>query len=274
MAIIINVEELKEMIREKMNLAIVDVRAKTKEFASGEKAYEHSHLPGALFLDIKEDLSGESTFLPHTEKLAEKLGQLGIQDDSVIVLYDQGNHRAASKAWAVLHYLGHEKIHILDGGFKSWINSENEVTNVIPKLKFTTYHAQPRKEFVVDIDYVKNKLSKKASRLIDSRAPDRFIGKLEPKYKKAGHIPGAKNYHAKLVFENNGTWKDKEHLSEHFSKLEKKDEIMVSCGSGNSACMNVVALKEAGFKDVKLYPGGFGEWIEDERNEIEQGEGK
>src|SRR5690625_672178 len=268
MSIIISDQKLKELINDKKDLAIIDVRTKTKDFTSGEAAYGHCHLPKALFLDVKKDLSGENTFLPDVEQLSMRLGHLGIQNNTDIVLYDQGNHRSASKAWFVLRYLGHETVHILNGGFQAWINEGNSVTSERPNIISTTYYPKPRTDLLVDIEQVKDRLEEGQSTLIDSRAPDRYTGKIEPKYRKAGHIPGAKNYHAKLVFEENGLWKSNVNLAKHFSKLTSTDEVMVSCGSGNSACMNLVALKEAGFQNVKLFPGGYSEWIEEDRKSV------
>lgn len=271
MSIIVSAEEVYQKVNNH-NVRIIDVRTKDKEFETGEAAYVHSHLPGAYFLDFKKDLSGENSFLPEARELAQKLGKMGIEQDSEVILYDQGNHRSASKAWLVLYYLGHDNVCILDGGFTAWLEAGYKVTSEQPKNESTTYNVQLRGEVVVDMEMVKNRVEQKQnSTLIDSRAYERYIGKVEPKYKKTGHIPGAKNYHSKLVFNENGNWKKPEELKQHFSKLDPNEEIIVSCGSGNSACMNLVALKNAGFKNIKIYPGGFGEWIEHEENEVEQG---
>src|SRR5699024_1377685 len=256
MSIIINAQELKEKI-ENDNVAIIDVRTKGGEFETGKAAYEHSHLPGALYLDMEKDVAGQNGFMPEADKLADKLGSLGIDRNTPVVLYDDSNHRAASKSWFVLHYLGHEAAYVLDGGFRAWIEAGYEVTENIPTTIPTTYKAKLKKELVVDIDEMKRKLNEENSALIDSRSRDRYIGRNEPKYKKAGHIPGAKNYHAKQVFNREGRWKTEAKLKRIFSDLRDTDEIVVSCGSGNSACMNAVALKEAGFQNVKLFPGGF-----------------
>lgn len=275
LSVIINVDELSEKVQNHQEkMIIIDVRTKSEQFSTGRKAYEFSHLPQALYLDFKDDLSGNNSFLPNVEQLAEKLGDLGVSNDATIVLYDQGNHRAASKAWFILKYLGHAKVYILNGGYSAWVEAGYEVLTEIPKLQPTTYTVKLDESFIVDIEHVKHQVSNESSVHIDSRANERYTGEVEPKYKKAGHIPGAKNFHSKLAFNQKGLWKDKGALNEHFASLKEKDEIIVSCGSGNSACMNVVALKEAGFRNVKLYPGGFSEWIEDDKNEVETGEKK
>src|SRR5690625_2482366 len=143
MSIIINVEELLEKNRNNENhFAIIDVRTKSEQFDSGYEAYKDSHLPEAVFLDFKTDLSGEESFLPHVETLAKKLGDLGIDNECPIILYDQGNHRFASKAWFVLSYLGHDKVYILNGGIKSWLDAGHKLTSNIPNFTSVTYQAR------------------------------------------------------------------------------------------------------------------------------------
>lgn len=262
MSIILNVNELEAKLKAS-NVAIIDVRT--------EEAYAQSHIPGAVFLDVKKELKGEASFFPHANELAEKLGNLGIRNEMAVIFYDGGNHRAASKAWVAMQYIGHEHISILDGGFEAWVEAKKEIAATVTTLQPATYEPQVNENFVVGITEVKDKLDDDQSVLIDSRSHERFTGEKEPKYKRAGHIPGAKNFHSKLIFDEAGNWKEKDDLATHFSTLENKDEVIVSCGSGNSACMNIVALKAAGFDDVKLYPGGFSEWI-DKNNKIDTGD--
>lgn len=271
MSIIINVQALKEKLYNP-SLVVMDVRTKYESFPTGEAAYENNHIPKAVYVDFKRDLSGKDTFLPDVQKLAEKLSRLGIERETEIVIYDEGNHRAASKAWFVLHYIGHRHVQILNGGYRSWVEAGGEVTSDISQREPKHYIVEEQPHLVLHIDDIKTRLATKQSVLIDSRSKERFTGEKEPKYKKAGHIPGAINYHSKLVFNEEGLWKTDSELDLHFSKLKEKDEIIVSCGSGNSACMNLVALKEAGYENIKIYPGGFSEWIEDDKNEVETGE--
>lgn len=225
-------------------------------------------ISGAVSLDIKADLSGMARFLPEVATIAEKLGTLGISHTDTLIIYDEGSNRAASKAWFVMHYLGHEKVYILQGGRKAWTGAIKVGQDRQP----TTYQVNIRASVLADMDKVKAEMDNEASVLIDSRAHKRYSGEVEPKYSKAGHIPGATNYHAKAAFTEDGLFKEQAQLQAHFKALHNKSEIIVSCGSGNSACMNLVALKEAGFEDVALYPGGFSEWIADEGNQVEKGE--
>lgn len=263
---IITAKELNNKLIED-NIVIIDVSNKEEPFNTGRAVYENAHIPGAIFLDVKEDLTGKNSFVPDVDELAQTLSELGVSNEMTVVLYDRGTNRQVSKAYLVFTYIGHEHILVLQGGFAEWKKSGFEVTSEVPVRKNTKYIPNPNEEIISNIDYIKDQMNDESSTLIDSRAYERYTGKREPKYKKAGHIPGAKNYYSKDVL-NGKLWKDKDQLEEHFSSLNKKQEVIVSCGSGNSACLNFLALKVAGFSDVKIYPGGFSEWIKDDENEV------
>src|SRR5699024_70127 len=128
---------------------------------------------------------------------------------------------------------------------------------------------QYRHEEVVDMKQVKEKLADDTAILIDSRSRDRYLGKTEPMHPKAGHIPGAKNMFWKGVLDADGHWKNVDELKEHFADLPKDEEIIVSCGSGVSATPNIMGLKMAGFKNIKLYTGSYSDWISYDENELE-----
>lgn len=268
-----NIIRTKEQLEKGMDTyTFVDVRTRGNGTKTGMEAYELGHLPGAVFLDVKEDLSGKDVFLPEPQHLAQTLGKLGMDAEAKIVLYDEGSQRAASKAWFVLHYLGHEHVYILQGGFSSWQESGGNIVQEVQQVSPVTYEVKLRTEVAVTLAEVKAQMAEGGTQLIDSRAPDRYTGRKEPKYAKAGHIPGALNYHAKEVLEESGAWKASELLQDHFAGLDQAEEVIVSCGSGNSACMNLVALKEAGYENVKLFAGGFSEWITDDINEVITGD--
>lgn len=263
---IITAQQLNELLTTEQ-LIVIDVSHKEAPFTTGREVYEQEHIPGAIFLDIKEDLTGKNSFVPNLVELAEKLGKLGVTNEHKIVLYDRGTNRQVSKAFLVFTYLGHKQLTILQGGFNEWKEAGYEVTSQIPSYETATYEPNPNEQIVLNIDDIKARMDDKTSTLIDSRAYDRYTGEKEPKYKKAGHIPGAKNYFSRDVLDDN-LWKDASKLKEHFDRIDEEQEVIVSCGSGNSACLNFVALKAAGYDNVKIYPGGFSEWIEDDDNEV------
>lgn len=267
---IITVKQLQEQIAQD-DIVIIDVSPKEDPFQTGKEVYENSHLPGAVFLDIKADLTGENSFVPEPEQLAKKLSELGVSNEMKIVLYDRGTNRQVSKAYLVLTYIGHHNIAILQGGFNAWKDAGYEITSDIPSRDQTSYIPKPNESLVLNINEIKTRLDDDSTTLIDSRAKVRYTGEKETAYAKAGHIPGAKNYFSRDVLQD-GMWKAEDELKDHFDSLDKNEEVVVSCGSGNSACLNFVALKAAGFENVKIYPGGFSEWIKDDENEVATGE--
>lgn len=273
MAYIISVDELKRT--DKNNTVVVDVRFDLQDPEAGRKAYLENHIPGAVYLDLNKDLSGKvakhggSHPLPDMDLFAKKLGNIGINHEIMVVVYDQHNDMFAPRFWWMLHYLGHEKVYVLDGGYDAWITAGNEVTKQIPLSNKKVFKPKYQECAVVNMKEVKEKLNKKTAILLDSRSKDRYLGKTEPMYQKAGHIPGAKNYFWKGVLRENGKWKNANELETHFSLLPKNAEIIVSCGSGVSATPNIMALKAAGYQNVKLYPGSYSDWISYEENDIE-----
>lgn len=245
------------------DVRVIDVR--------GSSAYEEGHVPGAVCLDMKRDFTGETEFFPEVGSLASTLGKNGISMDTPIVIYDDGSNRDAAKAWVVLYYLGHSRVQILQGGFAAWLGADYPVSLVSEELDSLTFVPNVRVEVLVELDVMKKKLADEHSVLIDSRTKERFTGEHEPKYERAGHIPGAVNYVARDVLSADGTFQNKAALAKHFAPVGDGKEVVVSCGTGTSACMNFVALKEAGVDDVKIFPGGFKQWI-DEGNPVEIGE--
>lgn len=258
-------------------IAVIDVRSNLQNPDLGHDAYNEGHIPGAFFLHLEKDLSGEvkkhggNHPLPDVGQLAAKFGAIGIDHRTTVVFYDDGNDMFAARAWWLLYYMGHEEAYVLDGGFNAWKEAGCEITKAVPKRRSKQFMPRLRREDVVDIDGVKHR-DPKRSVLIDSRAKERYLGKTEPLYDKSGHIPGAKNYFYKDVFDADGKWKSDILLQERFEQLRNADEIIVSCGSGISACPNIIALKMAGYENVKLYPGSFSDWISYEENPVETSE--
>lgn len=272
---ILTVEQVKEMI-EKERATVIDVRSNLQDPDQGEQEYHKAHLPGAFYLHLERDLSGKKQLhggnhpLPPQARLEEKLQQFGVQNNKPIIIYGTDNDMFAGRAWWLLHYLGHPEVYVLDGGYKAWVQQDYETTADIPKVNPSNWEGETSAELTAAIDEVQKRPVQ--STLIDSRAPNRYTGEVEPMYHKAGHIPGAVNYFWKDVLQEDGSWKTKAQLQEHFSYLNQADEIIVSCGSGVSACPNYIALKRAGFENVKLYPGSYSDWISYEDNDVHQGE--
>ena len=276
MSFLINVNRLKNRLENPgNNTVIVDVRFQLDDPDAGRKLYLKDHLPGAVYMDLDKDLSGKvekhggSHPLPDMKMFTSKLGNIGIDNDTAVIIYDQSNDMFAARMWWLLYYLGHEKVYVLDGGYEQWVMDGNKVTDEIPQLEAKVYQPAIRVDAKADIEEVKEKLENQSASLIDSRSKERYLGKTEPLYGKAGHIPGAKHFFWKDIFNEKGKWKKADELKSHFEAFDKDEEIIVSCGSGISACPNVLALKLAGYENVKLYPGSFSDWISYEENEVE-----
>ncbi|WP_121615848.1 sulfurtransferase [Virgibacillus halodenitrificans] len=276
MSYLISVNRLKSRLENNQdNTVLVDVRFQLGDPQAGRKAYLEEHIPGAVYMDLEKDLSGKkekhggSHPLPDINMLAAKISNIGIDHDTTVVVYDKENDMFAARFWWLLHYMGHNKVYVLEGGYDCWKSEGNETTSEIPQLQKKHFSPSVREDEKVNIETVKQKLTNENTIVIDSRAKERYLGKTEPMYAKAGHIPGAKNFFWKELIKDNQTWKKGEELAEHFKSLPKNKEIIVSCGSGVSACPNILALKSAGYSNVKLYPGSFSDWISYEENPVE-----
>lgn len=271
MSYIVTPEILKQWMVEG-DVVIVDVRADLFDSAHGIEAYRRNHIPGAVFLDLEKDLSGPvqehggNHPLPDLNHFADRLGSVGISAEHRVVVYDDRANMFAPRAWFLLKYIGLEKVYVLEGGYEAWLEEGYPVNAEIPDVVAMEFVPKVKEELIVSMEEVKHRPS--STLLIDSRSKARYLGDEEPLYHRAGHIPGAVNYFWEDVFTEKGEWRSPEQLERHFALLNKSDSIIVSCGSGVSACANLLALSELGYKDVKLYPGSFSDWISYEENDI------
>jgi len=256
------------------NVRVVDCRFSLAEPQKGKQDYLISHVPGAVFFDLEQDLSspvrehGGRHPLPNVAELVKKIGAAGISTDKPVIAYDYGEGQYAARFWWLLHYLGHEQVYVLDGGFKAWLEGNNPITEVIPIFEKANFQVNLRSELMASVEEVKEAVKKQNKILIDSREEKRYLGLEEPIDKKAGHIPGAINKPwMKGLMENQ--YIPVEGQKQRFSDIDPDSQIIVYCGSGVTAVPNFIALKEAGFEKVKLYVGSFSDWISYEENKIE-----
>ncbi|GGD96576.1 sulfurtransferase [Paenibacillus nasutitermitis] len=265
--------------KEDKNLVIADCRFRLDDVQAGDIAYRTAHLPGAVRLDLDRDLTGGKGEhggrhpLPDLARLAGKLGELGIGSGTTVVAYDDQGGAMASRLWWLLRYAGHEgKAYILDGGYTGWEKAGYPLDSAGPAPIKRDFRLQVRPEMTADVEEVRSKLGQPGVVLVDSREAPRYRGEAEPIDRKAGHIPGAVNRFWGEGRGTDGAWKSAEAQSERFADLSRDDEIIVYCGSGVTACPNVMALEAAGFTRVKLYPGSWSDWISYADNPIATGE--
>ncbi len=250
------------------DIAIFDCRFSLANPQQGEQKYQNSHIPGSYYLNLNQDLSsnvqkhGGRHPLPNIERFAEQLSEMGVNSEQTLAIaYDDSRFAFASRFWWLLRYLGHEKVAVLDGGFNGWLESGYPVTEIIPPNRNAKFRPQPQAHMIVDRESVKNQKALPQVALIDSRENDRYQGIREPIDKIAGHIPGALNYPWKEATDSHGYLLSQQQQSKRWSKLESNQEIMVYCGSGVTACVNLLSLELAGIRTGKLYPGSWSDWI-------------
>lgn len=261
------------------DLRLVDVRFELADPAAGRRAYLAGHLPGAVFLDLDEDLSSPRSAnghggrhpLPDPQALAGRLGELGIGNGDEVVVYDQDSGMFAARAWWLLRWLGHQRVRVLNGGFAAWRRASLPVETEVPAPEPVPYAADPHPEMVVDHDWVERRLDDPSTLLVDARAPERYRGETEPLDPRAGHIPGALNrpYAGNVA---GGRFLPKDALRQRFLDLEEAERVVVYCGSGVSAAHDALAMEEAGLPLPLLYAGSWSDWASREDAPVETGE--
>lgn len=274
---IVSLEWLKEKIGEP-KLVIADCRFRLDDPSAGLRAYEESHIPGAVYLDLEKDLSGEVEEhggrhpLPDIFAMTVTFAKAGISNESIVVAYDDQGGAMASRLWWLLKYMGHEQVYVLDKGFSAWLNQGLPVATEKKAVQPATYLATVQHNMLVEMDEVREMLASEGVTLIDSREAPRYRGEVEPIDRLAGHIPGAINRFWKEGLAETGEWKEAAAQSDRFHDLDKNGDLIVYCGSGVTATPNVIALQEAGFTKVRLYAGSWSDWISYNDNPIAVGD--
>ncbi|MEO8623521.1 MAG: sulfurtransferase [bacterium] len=262
-------------------VVVVDCRFVLDDVEWGQREYLAGHVPGAVYAHLDRDLSGRKDGtngrhpLPDPEALLRTIAQLGISNDTQVVAYDQDSGMYGSRLWWLLRWMGHDAVAVLDGGFAKWM-AEGRATMLgderNPRAEFS---GVPSGDALVDADAVAMLSSDAAWRLVDARAPERFRGDIEPLDKVAGHIPGAVNYFYKDNLDENGAWRKPEELRRMLDESigdVRPDHVVCYCGSGVTACHNVLAFEHAGLRGAKLYAGSWSEWSSDPRRPVAVGE--
>lgn len=249
-------------------VVIIDCRFSLADANLGRQQYQTSHIPGAYYLDLNQDLSspvqphGGRHPLPHLSEFAEKLASLGVKlNQTWVVAYDDSKMAFASRLWWLLRYLGHDRISILDGGFSAWLAAGYPVNAEIPEPKpGGSFTPQVQQSWVVDRETVQARKDLPQVVLVDSRERDRYLGEREPIDPVAGHIPGAVNYPWVEVTDPQGFVQSDRIQQQRWQDIKGDREIIVYCGSGVTACVNLLSLELAGIQGGKLYAGSWSDW--------------
>ena len=269
---LISAEELAQIIDQ---CVVFDVQHDLFKPEAGPAAYAAEHIPGAFFLDNTADLAGPKQFengipatgrhpLPNRAELAQKLAACGVNQGQQVVVYDGSNGMYAVRLWWLLNWLGHSNVAVLDGGLGAWKVARYPVTSVLPSSKdgdFVASHPTnslvPIEELVADVAGARQYL------VIDARAGERYRGEVEPLDRVAGHIPGAVNRPFQLNLRPDGRFKPAPVLRQEFEALIGSydvSQVINQCGSGVTACHNILAMTHAGLTGSSLYPGSWSEW--------------
>jgi thiosulfate/3-mercaptopyruvate sulfurtransferase len=256
------------------DLVIFDCRFDLSNPEAGSKLFERSHLPNARYLHLERDLSGSKEKhggrhpLPHFTVFSKKLGNEGVNETKTVVAYDDQDGAIAARLWWLLRFIGHEKVFVLNGGFTKWCNDGYPVSKNVHKPEPSVFRPRIQEEMLASMGEVKQRLNDKNTILIDSRDPDRYIGKIESIDPVGGHIPHAVNLFWKEdVDDEKRIWKNKAELKNQLSLLDQNKELIVYCGSGVTACANIIALHSIG-REAKLYAGSWSDWISYEENPV------
>ena len=257
---------------------VCDCRHDLADYGAGRRAYAEAHIPGARFVHLDEDLSGPKTGrngrhpLPHPLTLALRLGALGIDSDKQIVAYDASGGCYAARMWWMLRWAGHTRVAVLDGGWQAWTGGGHPVTAEKTKVEPTAYTLRPRPDLAVDAAYVAAHLEDPEVALVDARSPDRFRGENESLDPVAGHIPGAINRFFRTNLDESGRFKSPEELRAELAAIVSECDargVIHQCGSGVTACHNLLAMEHAGLAGSRLYPGSWSEWVSDRSRPVE-----
>jgi len=260
--------------------AIIDCRFDLANDEWGREHYRAAHIPGAVYASLSADFAAPRTEtsgrhpLPAVDALAATIGRLGIDNDTQVVVYDQDSGLFASRVWWSLRYLGHDAVAMLDGGFARWTREPRPVESGDHARAPRVFVANPRPSMVVTVDEVERRLGDAGTLLVDARGPDRFEGQTEPIDRVAGHIPGAVNHFYRWNLGDEGTMLDAARLRERFTNVlggHAPGQAVAYCGSGVSACHNLLAMEVAGLQGAKLYVGSWSEWSRDPARPVETG---
>ena len=263
-------------------LVVLDARFSLADGTQGRRMYEQNHIPGAIYVDLEKDLSGEIIPgktsrhpLPDGDVWLSALRRWGINDYVRVVVYDDGGHAMASRAWWMLRWAGVKKAMVLHGGMKAWQAGRYPLTTDVPAPVPDDHLLTIGHMPLVSADELQSQIQGGGLQhaLVDARAPERFRGDEESMDAAAGHIPGAVCHPFTDNLDDNGRFLSPENLRAHFSALIGDDASPVFyCGSGVTACHNILAMEYAGLLGAVLYPGSWSEWITDPERPVARGD--
>jgi thiosulfate/3-mercaptopyruvate sulfurtransferase len=272
---LIDVETLAKNL-EMLDWVIVDCRFSLADTAVGYQNYQAAHIPGAVYAHLDDDLSGPPVTdhgrhpLPTPQRLAQLFSRLGIDEMSQVVAYDDAGGMIAARLWWMLRYMGHDGVAVLDGGWQAWQAAEMPTQSGIEKNEAAQFSGRPKPKWVVTLNEVADQ-----PLLIDARGPERYRGEIEPLDPQPGHIPGAQNLPYEKQLDEHGRFRSNDEMKAELTAVlggKSGEAATFYCGSGVSACLNLLAMAHVGLGNGRLYVGSWSEWSSDPERPIAVGE--
>lgn len=267
---IVSCDELAEHLNDP-DWRVFDCRHQLSDVGYGEKVYAEGHVPGAFFMHLDRDLSSPMNGLngrhplPDPQLLAKKLGAAGVSRQMQVVVYDDAGGMVAGRLWWLLRWLGHDRVALLDGGISQWVKEGRSLSADLSTSAPAVFEIAQR-DWVVTTDEVLANIDTDEFCVVDARAPDRFRGENETLDPVGGHIPGARNRFFRDNLDAEGLFRPAAELRREFLDLfdgVDPEQTVAQCGSGVSACHNLLAMEIAGLHGAKLYAGSWSEWCSD-----------
>jgi thiosulfate/3-mercaptopyruvate sulfurtransferase len=276
---LIQAEDLAALLGD-TRLRLFDCRFDLARPAYGRGAYRDEHVPGAIYADLNADLSAPVTAtsgrhpLPEPGEFAAHLRAWGVDTDSRVVAYDDGNGAYASRLWWMLRWLGHDDVAVLDGGMRRWLQLGLPLSEDVPTPAPGNFSAHPRPGMAASAAEVLAAAASPVARVLDARAPERYRGEVEPIDRVAGHVPGARNHPFAASLDPQGRFLPPGALRDALAASlggVAPGSTIVYCGSGVTACHVLLALEHAGLGGARLYPGSWSEWCRDPARPVATG---
>jgi thiosulfate/3-mercaptopyruvate sulfurtransferase len=264
------------------DVRVFDVRHDLTNHAAGRQAYDAGHIPGARYLDHETELAAARTGkngrhpLPSRAAFGALMAAHGVTPKTLVVAYDASGGMYAAHRWWMLRWLGHDQVAVLDGGWQAWTAAGLPTTTEAGAAVRAGQPVEPGASLAgsVDAQAVLDNISRQAFTVIDARAANRYRGEVEPMDPVAGHIPGALNRPNGENLQADGRFKPAAQLREEFATLlDGRDPaaIVHQCGSGITACHNLLSMEIAGLSGSRLYPGSWSEWCSDPSRPVATG---
>ncbi len=277
---IISAQQLNEII-DQDNVRVFDCRFSLKDPQGGLKNYQVGHLPNAQFADMDTQLSSAMTEtsgrhpLPDAEQFTHQLKQWGVNNDTQVIAYDDISGAFAARLWWMMRWLGHDNVAVLDGGMKQWTDAGFALSQAQVDVAPGNFSGTANMAWLMDIDTVEKELAGNNIVLIDARAADRYTGKDQKTDPVPGHVPGASNLPFGGNLTQDGLFASPEVIKQRFNNVidqQSLTNVVNMCGSGVTACHNLLAQAVAGLPPTKLFIGSWSQWIRDPSREVATGE--